>query len=112
MPPSSVSISKRIHPELFSELIGILAPAFEQVGRKITLEQTLQDANSAPIMALNFASAEFASQTSAELTIATKERDADIGLKTSVVALKDLIQHCCILLISSLICLHSRGIFE
>ena len=97
----TVSISKRIHPELFSKLIGILAPAFEQVGRKITLEQTLQDANSAPIMVPNFASAAFASQISAELTIATKGRDADIGLKSSFVALKDLIQHCCILISES-----------
>ena len=94
----TVSISKRIHPDLFSKLIGILAPAFEQVGRKITLEQTLQDANSAPIMVPNFASAAFASQISAELTIATKGRGADIGLKSSFVALKDLIQHCCILI--------------
>lgn len=92
----TISITRKKYPELFSKLISILTPVFDKAGRSITLQQTIQDANSGPIMAPPHAGSECQSQITGEIGNVPNTKD-HIGLRSTYVVIKDLIKYSCIM---------------
>lgn len=98
----TISIQRLKYAELFNRIISILTPSFEQIGRRTTLDHTIENKNSGPLMAPVNAGYDYQSQLSKEIATVGKS-SKDIGLQSTHVAMKDFIKHSCIMISSNTI---------